>query len=131
MPYALHEKHFANVIALPSNERLRYFLGRVSDWEQLWGMRNDEGWLVPVTPDGIEYFPVWPHPDFAQKTTDLRFPGHRTDEICLHNFMECWLPTLQNDDVKVAAFPNLECTFWVIDAGHLAEHLLDELKKYE
>jgi len=131
MPYKMNEHHFANVISMTSNERLWNFVNKVADWEQLWGARNDEGWLVPVTPEGIEYFPVWPHPDYAQKTTDQRFPRHRAEEIALDDFLYEWLPQLSNDDVKVAVFPNMDWTFWVIDAGDLAEYLEEEKSKYE
>jgi hypothetical protein len=39
----------------------------------------------------MEYLPVWPHPDYAQRATDLHFPGNLATEISLAEFMDDWL----------------------------------------
>ena len=67
MPYVMNEKQFESVQSLDSNDRFQHFVSIVADWEQLWTVKSDEGWLVPVAPEGFEYFPVWPHPEYAQK----------------------------------------------------------------
>ena len=131
MPYVMNEKQFESVQSLDSNARFQHFVSKVADWEQLWTVKSDEGWLVPVAPEGFEYFPVWPHPDYAQKITDLNFPGHKAEEISLQEFLSHWLPFLQDDDVKVAVFPNREWTFWCIEAGDLMTELVEEMQQYE
>ncbi len=131
MPYVMNEKQFESVQSLDSNARFQHFVSKVADWEQLWAVKNDEGWLVPVAPEGFEYFPVWPHPEYAQKITDLNFPGHKAEEISLQEFLSHWLPLLQDDDVKVAVFPNREWTFWCIEADDLMAELVEEMRQYE
>ena len=131
MPYVMNEKQFESVQSLDSNDRFQHFVSKVADWEQLWTVKNDEGWLVPVAPEGFEYFPVWPHPEYAQKITDLNFPGHKAEEISLQEFLSHWLPLLQDDDVKVAVFPNREWTFWCIEADDLMAELVEEMRQYE
>ena len=131
MPYVMNEKQFESVQSLDSNARFQHFVSKVADWEQLWTVKNDEGWLVPVAPEGFEYFPVWPHPEYAQKITDLNFPGHKAEEISLQEFLSHWLPLLQDDDVKVAVFPNREWTFWCIEADDLMAELVEEMRQYE
>jgi len=127
----MNEKQFESVQSLDSNARFQHFVSKVADWEQLWTVKNDEGWLVPVAPEGFEYFPVWPHPEYAQKITDLNFPGHKAEEISLQEFLSHWLPLLQDDDVKVAVFPNREWTFWCIEADDLMAELVEEMRQYE
>lgn len=68
MPYRMNPQQYESVLALSSGDRSTHFVGKVADWQQLWGVKNEEGWLVPVTPHDLEYFPVWPHPEYAQKS---------------------------------------------------------------
>ena len=131
MPYVMNEKQFESVQSLDSNARFQHFVSKVADWEQLWTVKSDEGWLVPVAPEGFEYFPVWTHPEYAQKITDLNFPGLKAEEISLQEFLSHWLPLLQDDDVKVAVFPNREWTFWCIEADDLMAELVEEMRQYE
>ena len=131
MPYKMNPQQYEAVLALSSADRSSHFVGKVADWEQLWGVRNGEGWLVPVTPENIEYFPVWPHPEYAQKMTDEHFPGHNAVEISLDEFISSWLPKFEKDNVKVGVFPNKEWVFWVMEPNDLLECLKEECALYE
>jgi len=84
-----------------------------------------------VTPENIEYFPVWPHPEYAQKITDIHFPGHEATEVSLDEFMNHWLPTFEKDNVKVAVFPNKDWVFWVMEPADMLESLKEEISLYE
>lgn len=131
MPYRMNAQQYDSVLALSGRDRASHFVGKVADWEQLWGVRNEEGWLVPETPEGLAYFPVWPHPEYAQSIADAHFPGHVATEIGLSDFLSEWLPILEKDGVKVAVFPNREWEFWVMEPGDLAESLAEEAAQYE
>ena len=131
VPYKMNEPQFEAVTALSSADRSSHFVGKVADWEQLWAVKNNEGWLVPETADGLEYFPVWPHHEYAQRIADEHFPGYETIEIPLEEFLSHWLPTCENDGVKIAVFPNKEWAFWVMEPKDLAQCLLDEAAQYE
>ncbi len=131
MPYRMNEKQFDAVLALDSFDRYGHFVSKVADWEQLWGVKSDEGWLVPAAPEEFEYFPLWPHPEYAQKIADENFPGHSATEIGLGELLDHWLPLLEQDQAKVAVFPNKEWTFWCIEPHDLKEELLNEMAKYE
>ncbi len=131
MPYRMNEPQFEAVTALSGADRSSHFVGKVADWEQLWAVKNNEGWLVPVTPEDLEYFPVWPHPEYAQRISDEHFPGHTAVEISLDEFLSHWLPTCEKDNVKIAVFPNKEWAFWVMEPQDLAQCLTDEAAQYE
>ena len=131
MPYQMNPQQFESVLALSCADRSSHFVGKVADWEQLWGVKGPKGWLVPITDDGLEYFPVWPHPEYAQKITDEHFPGHEAVEISLEEFLFEWLPTFEDDDVMVAVFPNKEWALWIMEPSNLAECLRDEVAQYE
>jgi len=131
MPYDLNPEQAKSVLALDSSLRSNHCLGRIGDWEELWGVRNDEGWLVPCTPDDVQYFPIWPHPGYAQMTSDDRFPGHLPERIALSDFMSDWLPGLQADGVKVGIFPDMKWTMWIMEAKDVTTALEDEIAQYE
>ena len=127
----MNPQQYESVLALSSADRSSHFVGKAADWEQLWGVRNSEGWLVPVTPENIEYFPVWPHPEYAQKIADEHFPGHYAEEITLDKFISNWLPKFEKDNVKVGVFPDKEWVFWVMEPNDLLVCLKDESALYE
>lgn len=131
MPYKLNPEQLKAVLALDTQARSTHCIGRIGDWEELWGVRNDEGWLVPCAPDEIQYFPIWPHPDYAQMTADDRFPGNVPERIALDDFMTKWLPGLKDDGVKVGVFPNMEWTMWIMEPDDLLASLEDEIAQYE
>ncbi|MDP5190639.1 DUF2750 domain-containing protein [Rheinheimera baltica] len=129
MPYKMNEKQYEAVLALDSFDRYDHFISKVADWQQLWGVKSEKGWLVPVAPEDFEYFPLWPHSEYAQKITDENFPGHTATEISLEELLDHWLPLFEQDNVKVAVFPNKEWTFWCIEPQDLKGELLNEMAK--
>jgi len=131
MPYKLNPEQYKSVVSLDGEQRCAHFICRIADGEALWGVRNNDGWLVPAAPEGFEYFPVWPHPEYAQIITDKVYPGHRATEISLADFMTDWLPKLEADKVKVAVFPNEDWAFWVVEPSNLLVALENEVAKYE
>ena len=131
MPYKMNEPQFEAVTALSSADRSSHFVGKVADLEQLWAVKNNEGWLVPVTSEELEYFPVWPHPEYAQRIADDHFPGHKAVEISLNEFLSHWWPNCEKDKVKIAVFPNKDWVFWVMEPQDLAQCLIEEAEQYE
>ena len=127
----MNEKQFEAVLELDSFERYNHFVSKIADCEQLWSVKSDEGWLVPVAPENFEYFPLWPHPVYAQKMSDISFPGHEAVEISIQELLEYWLPLFKQDKVQVAVFPNNEWEFWCIKPNDLKEDLLNEMAQYE
>jgi len=131
MPYKMNPQQFEAVLELSSSDRCSHFIGKIADWEQLWGVKNSNGWLVPITPDDLEYFPVWPHPKYAQKIVDENFEGHEAVEISIQEFMDHWIPTFDKDNVKIAIFPDMNWEFWVMEPKDMLECLQDEMAQYE
>jgi len=131
MPYKMNPQQFDSVLSLSSAERSSHFVGKIADWQQLWGVKNESGWLFPKIENELEYFPVWPHPEYAQEVADIHFPGHTATEISLQDFLYEWLPDFEKDKVKVGVFPNKELSIWVMDPLDLTKCLKDEIALYE
>ncbi|WP_165840090.1 DUF2750 domain-containing protein [Motiliproteus coralliicola] len=130
MPYKMNEQQFQAVNDLSDDERYRHFISKVADWQQVWGVRNSEGWLTPATPDDLDYFPFWPHPEYAQRIADEHWPGHEAEEFDYEFLITEGLEQLSNDGMKVAVFPNLGWQCLVLDAKQLLNDLLIESERY-
>ena len=130
MPYRLEEGQLEALLALPSEERYRHFLEKVADWEELWGARDEQGWLVQATSDGQTYITLWPHPSFAQDAIRRHFPGNFEEEIDFEFLLEQWLPLLKQESIKVSVFPNRQCHSVLVDADKFRADLEQELAKF-
>ena len=132
MPYKMNHQQYDNVLALSSKERYSHFIGKVADWEQLWGLYNEkDGWLLRATNENVEYLPVWPHPEYAKNITKEYYPEYNEEEISIYDFMSNLLPKLENDNVKIGVFPNPEGNTWLIEAKDLLQELEEECEQYE
>ena len=83
----MNTPQFNAILKLESRERFNHFVSKVAGCGELWAAKNDEGWLVPLAPEGFEYLPIWPHPEYAQEMTDIMFPGHSATRIDLDDFL--------------------------------------------
>lgn len=131
MTYTLNPRQYEAVLALGCDKRCEHFVSKVADNEQLWVARNPEGWLMPLTPQGLQYCPVWPHRDYAQNIVDEHFPGHQAVVLPLDRFMAQWLPNFERNKVKVAIFPNKAWEFQLMEPDDLLSCLKQEMTLYE
>lgn len=131
MPYKINEQQFNAVLALTNDARYQHFVSKVADWQQLWGVRTKNGWLIPVTPEGVEYFPLWPHPEYAQRVADVNWPGHEAEQLDYELLISGGLDELGNDNIKVAVFPNMAWQCILSDARQLVSDLRIEAQQYE
>lgn len=132
MPYKLHPKHYENVMSFTAKERYEHFIIKVADWEQLWGLYNEnKGWFLRTTNENVEYLSIWPHPEYAKNIAKEYYPEYNEEEISLEDFMSNLLPKLEKDNVKVGVFPNPEGNTWLMEAKDLLQDLQDECEQHE
>lgn len=104
MTYQLDKEQYQQQQRMPAAKRYANFLTKVAVWEEVWSLRNDDGW-VGVSSDGEECLPVWPHPDFAQSWATHDWSDCRAEAIPLDVWMERWLPGMEADGSMIAVFP--------------------------
>ena len=132
MPYKLHPKHYENVMSFTAKERYEHFIIKVADWEQLWGLYNEnKGWFLRTTDENVEYLSIWPHPEYAKNIGKEYYPEYNEEEISLENFMSNLLPKLEKDNVKIGVFPDPEGNTWLMEAKDLLQDLQDECEQHE
>ena len=98
MPYNMNEHQFKNVMALSSYDRYIHFITKVADWQQLWSIELNGDWALPQTPDELKYLPV--------RVSTTRYPDSNLREISSEAFLGHWLPVFEENNVKIAVFPN-------------------------
>ena len=53
MSWIMNEKEVENVISLPAEGRYEYFIKRVADWEVVWSLGNEDGWVLAGDDGGV------------------------------------------------------------------------------
>jgi len=129
--YALSLQQFTAVSKLAGTERYSHFVARVADWEGVWGLRNEAGWVSARDNDGNTGFPVWPHPDYAIACATGEWANNSPSPIEVHEFVDEWLPNMAAKGVLVAVFPTSSMSGVMVSALELQASILEELSKIE
>jgi hypothetical protein len=116
-------------LALPPLERYSYLVHRIAGTEQAWGLRSEEGWVL-INDDNGNAFCLWPHPAFAQACIQEGWDGCFPEPIALQELVEELLPALEEDAIRLAAFPAPSGQVAVVDARDFRHHLEEELTRH-
>ena len=131
MTYEMNDEQFENVISLDGPSRYSHFVSKVTDWEELWSLKNDEGFVAYGDNDGNECLPFWPHPKYAEAIATDKWSDCFPHQIGLSDFLDNWLPGMLSDDVKAVIFPTLNAQGVVVNPTDLKDALIAELEQYE
>jgi hypothetical protein len=93
-----------NVMAMRADERFAYFVRKVADFEQVWGL-YDEGWATADNGGDAIGLPFWPEQDFAAACAVDAWDKYAPKAIPLSEFLAKWLPGMARDSRLVAVFP--------------------------
>ena len=129
MSWTLTQKEHSSVRALPPSTRYEYAVKRIADNAHVWGLMRNRQWAICLGPDGKEHMPVWPHKDFAADCVDQEWKGYRPCAIEIDEWLEVWLPGLEEDGRMIAAFP-VDMEFGSISPSNMLRDLRSELAKY-
>ena len=125
----LHPKEMETVLALSGQERYGYFVERVADREEVWGLQNEEGWVLIGFQDG-DAFCLWPHADYARACTIGDWSDCVPEPISLEELIGELLPALQRDSLRLAVFPTPTGEAVVVHPRDFQEHLESTFEHY-
>jgi len=115
---------------MKSAERYGYFVKRVADWQEVWGLWNN-GWALLGDDNNEDCFPVWPHPELAALYVTGDWAGYTPKSIEVHEWVEKWLPDLGREGRRIAVFPVEGQTCSIANSDRLKHDIEEELDKME
>jgi hypothetical protein len=130
VPYKINQQQIDRVLALPAAERYGHFIRRVADWEELWGLKTEEGWVMVGSKEGASCLPFWPHLEYAKLFATSEWADAIPERIELSTFMG-WLPKIERDGYFVAVFPTPLGKGVVVEPMKLRSGLAAECAQYE
>lgn len=94
----VNPKQIEAIFALPDIKRFEHFIKIIVDWEEVWGLYQEE-WALAAADEGTPVFPLWPAKEYAQVCAVNEWAGYEPRSIDLVEFMEVLLPKLKLDGV--------------------------------
>jgi hypothetical protein len=129
--WEMNDEEFESVLALPANRRYEYFVKRAASHGELWGLRGAGGWVVAGDDEGNKHFPVWPHPRFAEACATGPWDGEKPVAIDVDEWIEAWLPKLEEDGMRVAVFQKPDEQGVGVAPERLKKDLESEVAEFE
>lgn len=124
MSWETGEDELRALQSLSAADRAVQFVQLVADWEEAWGLLDEQGWVVAKETDAL---PLWPHPDLARACALGNWEGTEPEAIPLDDLLEELLPLLEEDGLRIALFPTPEDPGSLLDASELGRRLEAEL----
>lgn len=128
MGWKINQKEFDDVFKLSAPERYGYFIEKVSEFEEIWGLRDEEGWFTSADNNGQILLPVWPHIKYASAFVSGEWLNGTPTVITLENWLNNWLPGFEDDGTSLAVFLNLDHKGAVVTARRLLDDIIEELE---
>jgi hypothetical protein len=125
MLWPLGEGEDAELFALPAEDRALQFFQLVADWEEAWGLKDADGWVVDKESDSL---PLWPHAALADACAARRWPDATPEPVPLDDLLIDLLPLLAADNLRVADFPSPDDPGLLLSPVEVADRLEGELQ---
>lgn len=113
---------------MPARERYGLFLQITVDWEEVWGLHSQDGWVLSSGEDGRDVLPLWPHPGFAEVCAHGPWEGTSPAAVPLDELLDDLLPLLEEDGIRVSVFPSPQGEGVLVPPGELRQDLKAELE---
>ncbi|WP_176476295.1 DUF2750 domain-containing protein [Pseudomonas indica] len=94
------------------------------------GLHATDGWASAGC-EGVETFPLWPHPEYAKLQAQGQWQGYAPEPIELEVFFNEWLPNMQDNLVQLAVFSAESFQAVIVPASQLLQDIKAELQNYE
>ena len=124
----MNDIEFKSILNLDGAIRYEYFIKKVADYGEIWGL-YDDGWATTTDDNERVLIPFWPKKEFAEGCAVGEWSNYIATSINLEEFIEEWLPGMQEDSVLASVFWNGDDSI-AREANKLLYDLEIELEKY-
>lgn len=108
--------------AMSAEQRYDHFISQCVALKQVWGLSSEEGWVI-LPDEGEEHFPVWSHAELAAQWAAGEFADCQPKAVPLAEWIEKWLPGMEEDGLLAAVSPNQAGDAIVVAAEELLEDM--------
>ncbi|MBL4685348.1 MAG: DUF2750 domain-containing protein [Nannocystaceae bacterium] len=108
--------------ALNDHERVEHFVRGVAGSGTVWGLYADT-WARASEGEGPEALPFWADRDLAVECIRGPWRAHAPRAIALSEFIEQWLPNMDEDKIVAVLMPTPTASGTIITAGELVAAL--------
>jgi hypothetical protein len=129
MTYELSEEEKAGVLATSDEKRYGYLVNKAADWGEVFALQMGDNW-ASLTIEDQKYFPIWPHPGFAEDSVTGDWEDAVAEPIEVHDFLGV-LERLEERGDEVALFCTAERDFITVPPAPLANDLRAALAEVE
>lgn len=100
------DSEFATMLLAPADRRLDYFVEKVADWGEAWGLRDPEGnWCSMHGPGQPRCVALWPAEAFARAASLGSWARCRAEPLDLHDLVDRFMLGWEARGLFVAVFP--------------------------
>lgn len=107
-----------------TQQRLQFFLTRVVESEEIWGLGNTSGWVIGG--DNESYLPVWPYSALATECATGEWEDYQSNSVSLEHFVYSLLPLMEKQGIQVEILPAVNQPGIQIKSAQLAT-ILEQL----
>lgn len=122
MRYKPSEEELENADNLTKAERVFYFIQRIAEAEEVWGLASSSGWILSEKEED-SYLPVWPYKEFASKCISGVWSHLDPDAVSLEHFLYKTLPLMEREEISLEVFPIPGGEGELVDARTMIEQL--------
>lgn len=116
MRYAPTAQELQEIGTMPAPLRLQYFLTRVIEAEEVWGLADPQGWVLREEGDRT-ILSIWPYRECAEAC--ISEPDLHTHATSLDHFVERILYTLIEDGIQLDVLPSRDSAGALLSAVEL------------
>lgn len=126
----LSAKLTEEILAKKPEKRYNYFIKTVCAEEEVWGLSDDEGWLLlEDDEDDTEVMAVFPNAEFAEVfRVQCGYDEFKVTSLDLYEFVD-WLDDFEKEKLKVAVFPTPDFQSAVMTPQRLKDDFQTEFDK--
>lgn len=124
------QKQLEEILAKKPESRYKYFIKTVVAEEEIWGLADEEGWLLLEDgDDDTDVLAVFPDPEFAAVFREKGgFEEFQVEALDLYEFLE-WLNDFEKEGMKIAVFPTPDFQSAVMTPARLRADFKEEFDK--
>jgi hypothetical protein len=115
----------------PGEKRYDYFIKKVAETEEVFGLYDDEGWALLGDESDADILPFFAHAELAEAfRVAAGFEEYRVEQLDANELLE-WLDDMVEEGMMVAVMPNPQFNGAVVEPTLLKTDLQTELEKYD